>query len=62
MEDNPFRVQAKIINNPSKINDLLNININENIIGRHEFNKGHTIGNDLQQKVKKMEKVRDAHS
>lgn len=50
MEDNPFRVQAKIINNPSKINDLLNININENIIGRHEFNKGHTTGNDLQQK------------
>lgn len=49
MEDNPFRVQAKIINNPSKINDLLNININENIISRHEFNKGYTIGNDLQQ-------------
>lgn len=48
MEDNPFRVQDKIINYPSKINDLLNIN--ENIIGRHEFNKGHTTGNDLQQK------------
>lgn len=47
MEDNPFRVQDKIINYPSKINDLLNIN--ENIIGRHEFKKGHTIGNDLQQ-------------
>lgn len=48
LEDNPFTVQAKIINYPSKINDLLNIN--ENIIGRHEFKKGHTIGNDLQQK------------
>lgn len=49
-EYNPFTLQVKIINFSPPKYYLWHINIKENIIGRHKFNKGHTIVNDLQLK------------